>query len=251
VRPTAEAFAATAMSSLEHVIEINRAAVSDAARIVALTVAGGGVIQAFGTGHSQATAMEVAGRAGGFIPSNRIALSDLAVYGDDPVDTLHDVLLERSPGLAVRLLELADADTRDCFIIASNSGINSSIVDMAIEVKKAGHPLIAITSVNSSLATPARHASGTRLLDYADVVLDNGAPPGDAVLDAGNGHRICGVSSITSAVVIQMVIAEAVGLLQDAGLDAPTYVSANVPDGHERNLILEAEYTGRIRRSAL
>ena len=40
-----------------------------------------GVLHAFGTGHSEAFAMEVAGRAGGFIPTHAIALRDLVLFG--------------------------------------------------------------------------------------------------------------------------------------------------------------------------
>ena len=48
----------------------------------------GAVIQAFGTGHSEAFAMEIAGRAGGLIPTNKIALRDLVLHGSLPPDTL-------------------------------------------------------------------------------------------------------------------------------------------------------------------
>ena len=44
-------------------------------------VEAGAVIQAFGTGHSEAFAMEIAGRAGGLIPTNKIALRDVVLRG--------------------------------------------------------------------------------------------------------------------------------------------------------------------------
>jgi uncharacterized phosphosugar-binding protein len=129
--------------------------------------------------------------------------------------------------------------------------VNNSVVDLALLVRDRGHQLIAITSREHSMAVPALHESGKRLLDLATVVMDNGAPLGDALIDGGGGIRVCGVSTLTSSMLIQMTVAEAIGLLAEDGIDPPVYVSANVPGGHERNLVLEGRYGERLRRSAL
>src|SRR5207244_3328026 len=78
-----------------------------AARLFADCVAADGVIHGFGTGHSQATVLEIVGRAGGFVPTNRIGLSDLVLRGGEDRSVLADPLLERSPGLARKLYELS------------------------------------------------------------------------------------------------------------------------------------------------
>ncbi|NUR73765.1 MAG: sugar isomerase domain-containing protein, partial [Hamadaea sp.] len=116
-----------------------------AAGILADCVRKGGVIQAFGCGHSEALAMEIAGRAGGLVPSNRIALRDLVHYGGEPASILADPGLERDHTIARRLYDLAPIGPDDAFVIASNSGVNGSVVELARVVKAAGHPLIAIT----------------------------------------------------------------------------------------------------------
>src|SRR5688572_18887242 len=67
----------------------------------------GGVVHAFGCGHSEAFAMEIAGRAGGLVPTNRIALRDVVLYGDQPRAVLDDPMLERDPAVAHRLYDLA------------------------------------------------------------------------------------------------------------------------------------------------
>ena len=64
---------------------------------MATAIESGAVIQAFGTGHSEAFAMEIAGRAGGLIPTNKIALRDLALHGSLPVQELSGSSLERNP----------------------------------------------------------------------------------------------------------------------------------------------------------
>ena len=58
------------------------------------------------------------------------------------------------------------------------------------------------------------------------------------------------VSSITSALLGQLVMVEVVRQLQDAGEVPPIYLSANVPGGDEHNHTLESRYAGRIRRTA-
>lgn len=245
---SAAGFADAGRQAVERAIEANKDSVAAAGRLFADRVAADGVIHGFGTGHSQATVLEVVGRAGGLIPTNRIGLSDLVLRGGDDRSVLDDPLLERSPGLAKRLYELAAPRPQDLFLIVSNSGVNNSVVDMALHVKEAGHPLVALTSLTHTRAVPALHPSGQRLADLADVVLDNCAPAGDAVLPLPGGGALCGISSLTSVMLVQMVVAEAVGLLTAEGGDAPVYVSANLPGGFERNAKLEEHYTGRIHR---
>ncbi|TDC52257.1 sugar isomerase domain-containing protein [Jiangella ureilytica] len=219
-----------------------------AADIVARSVRDGGVVQAFGTGHSQATAMEIAGRAGGLIPTNRIALSDLVMYGGDDPATILDPRTERDPNLAQRLYDLAPIEANDVFVIASNSGINGSIVGMAEVARKNGHPVIAITSLQHGAQVESRHPSGRKLTDFADVVLDNGGPFGDAVLPLPAGGAVCAVSSITAALLAQLLTAEVVRRLIEAGDTPPVYLSANVPGGDVHNDGLLQRYAGRIRR---
>jgi uncharacterized phosphosugar-binding protein len=247
---SAEASASELLRLLGLVAEASKPSVSEAARLFADCVRADGVIQAFGTGHSQGTALEVAGRAGGLIPTSRIALSDLVQFGGEDPSVLADPMLERRGDVAARLYELAAPQPQDLFVIASSSGVNPSVVEMAHVVKQRGHALVAITSVEHSTRVPTRHESGKRLCDLADVTLDNGAPFGDTLIELPDGTSAGAVSSLTAGLLVQMVTAETVRLLLDAGVTPPVYVSNNVPGGHERNLALEAHYEGRIRRTA-
>lgn len=246
----ATGFAERARALLDAAIAERTGEIAAAARIIADCVAAGGVVQAFGTGHSQAAVLEIAGRAGGLVPTNRISVPDVVIHGGDHPSVLADPLLERRPGLAVRLYDLAQPDPRDSFVIVSNSGVNNSIVEMALHVRERGHRLIAITSLAHTNAVPALHASGRKLADLADVVLDNGGVPGDGLLRLPSGATVCAASTLTTVLLVQMMIAEAMSLLTDAGEDPPVYLSANVPGGHEHNLALDARYAGRLRRIA-
>jgi uncharacterized phosphosugar-binding protein len=224
--------------------------VQQAADLIVASLREGGVVQAFGSGHSEALAMEIAGRAGGLVPTNRIALRDVVIVGGESPDVLSSKHLERDPSIAHRLYDLANVSAADIFVIASNSGVNGSIVELAQIVKQRGHRLIAITSFTQTAGVDSRHPSGTKLVDHADVALDNGAPYGDAVLPLPGGGTVCAVSSITGALVAQLIGAEVVRRLTEAGETPPVYLSANVPGGDEHNSSLEARYAGRIRRTA-
>jgi uncharacterized phosphosugar-binding protein len=241
---------ASAAALLERLNAVAATDVGPAAALLADSVRDNGVIQAFGTGHSQGTALEIAGRAGGLIPSNRIALTDLVQFGGEDPAVLADPMLERRGDVVSRLYELAAPRPQDVFVIASSSGVNSSVVEMAHIVTSAGHKLVAITSLQHSSQVPARHESGKRLSDLADVTLDNGAPFGDTLLPLPDGTSVGGVSSLTAGLLVQMMVAETVKLLLDSDYEPPVYVSNNVPGGHERNIKLEALYEGRIRRTA-
>jgi uncharacterized phosphosugar-binding protein len=224
--------------------------IAAAADLITTALRDDGVVQAFGSGHSEALAMEIAGRAGGLVPTNRIALRDVVIFGGEPPEVLSSGVLERDPAIAGRLYDLAKPAPADVFVIASNSGVNGSIVEFAQLVKQHGHSLIAITSLQHTSGVDSRHPSGTKLVDHADVVLDNGAPYGDSVLDLPGGGKVCAVSSITAALVAQLMVAEVVRRLVEAGETPPVYLSANIPGGDEHNHALEARYDGRIRRTA-
>ncbi len=247
---SAEAYVAALAPLVERVSEQASGPVQRAADLVVASLRSGGVLQAFGSGHSEALAMELAGRAGGLVPTNRISLRDVVIFGGEPPEVLSSGTLERDPDIARRLYDLAGPHVSDVFVIASNSGVNGSIVEMARIVKEQGHPLIAITSVTQTAELESRHPSGTKLADHADVLLDNGAPYGDAVLDLPDGGKVCAVSSITAALLAQLLAAEIIRRLIAAGETPPVYLSANIPGGDEHNSVLEQRYAGRIRRTA-
>jgi uncharacterized phosphosugar-binding protein len=208
----------------------------------------GAVIQAFGTGHSEAFAMEIAGRAGGLIPTTKIALRDLVLRGGYDLETMGGSSMERNPNVAEDLWAVSTVNPGDVFIIASNSGVNGSIVGMALLAKQHGHPVIAVTSLEHTMAVEPKHPSGQRLRDVADVVIDNLAPYGDATLALEGGVPVGSVSSITSAFIAQLLTIGVAERIAATGAVPPLYLSANIPGGDEHNSGLEAKYEGRIRR---
>ncbi|MFK3983961.1 sugar isomerase domain-containing protein [Micromonospora sp. NPDC050397] len=246
---SAENYLALVTETMARVAEGERDNVRRSADLIAAALVDDGVVHAFGTGHSEALAMEIAGRAGGLVPTNRISLRDVVLRGGEPASVLGP-MLERDPEVAHRLYELVPVHPADIFVLASNSGVNGAMVEFATLVKERGHPLIAITSREHSDRVDSRHPSGRKLADLADVVLDNGAPYGDAALPLPDGGAVGAVSSITAALLAQQIVVEVVRRLLDAGRTPPVYLSANIPAGDEHNHALEAHYAGRIRRGA-
>jgi uncharacterized phosphosugar-binding protein len=242
-------YATKALELARQVAETQADPVSRAAALLVAALRAGGVVNAFGSGHSEAIAMEIAGRAGGLVPSNRLTPRDLVLYGGQPPSVLTPEL-ERDPATAHEIYRLAPARPEDLFVLISSSGVNGAVVELATIVKDHGHPLVALTSVRHSTQMTSRHPSGRKLLDLADVVLDNGAPYGDSILELPGGGGYGAISTITSALLAQMVVTEAVAGLLALGETPPVYLSANVAGGDEHNRALESRYAGRIRRGA-
>jgi uncharacterized phosphosugar-binding protein len=226
------------------------APIAAAVQAIADSLEAGGVVQAFGTGHSEAFAMEIAGRAGGLIATNRIPLRNLVMRGGRDISILEGGALEQDPTVVEDLLNLTDLNPADIFIIASNSGVNGSIVGMAIAAKTRGHKVIAVTSLEHTNAVPVKHPSGKRLKDVADIVIDNLAPYGDATLKIDGGIGVAAVSSITAAFIAQLITIGVAETMQARGKTPPVYLSANIPGGGEHNRVLEDVYGDRIRREA-
>jgi uncharacterized phosphosugar-binding protein len=224
--------------------------IDDAVAVIADALEAGGVIQAFGTGHSEAFAMEIAGRAGGLIATNRIPLRTLVLRGGRDLSVLAGADLERDASVADDLLSLYDLHPRDVFIIASNSGVNGSIVGMALAAKTRGHKVIAVTSIEHTNAVTPKHPSGKRLSEVADIVIDNLAPFGDSTLQLDGGISVGAVSSITAAFIAQRITIGVAETMQRRGKTPPLYISANIPGGDEHNRALEDLYGERIRREA-
>jgi uncharacterized phosphosugar-binding protein len=238
-------------SRLEHLAaEAEAGALDGAVDLMVQAIEAGGIVQAFGTGHSEAFAMEIAGRAGGLIPTNKIALRDVVLRGSRDAATLKGSSLERDPAVVEELFGISPVSEQDVFIIASNSGVNGSIVGLALLAKSRGHKVIAVTSLEHTAAVDTKHPSGMRLSEIADIVIDNKAPFGDTTLELSGGGGVGAVSSITAAFIAQLLTIGAAERIRSSGKTPPIYISANIPGGDEHNQALEDLYKNRIRRDA-
>ncbi|TPW73137.1 sugar isomerase domain-containing protein [Schumannella sp. 10F1B-5-1] len=248
---SAHAYLDQVVPRLQKLTELASSGGLDAAvDLLVAAVEKGAVVQSFGTGHSQAFVMELSGRAGGLIPTSGIYLRDVLTVGDRDRSQLTGGELERDPSVVDDLFSVSTIGPDDVFVIASNSGVNGSIVGVALEAKRRGHPVIAVTSLEHTNAVEPKHPSGQRLSEIADVVIDNLAPYGDTTMEIEGGIGVGAVSSITAALVAQLLTIAVAERIAATGTTPPVYISANIPGGDEHNRALEDRYRGRIRRSA-
>jgi uncharacterized phosphosugar-binding protein len=148
-----------------------------AARLIAEAILHDGVLHVFGTGHSNIIAEEVFGRANTLAPINQVW-----IYLAGTVNTVRSFFMERVEGIGELIFEHIRTKPQDVVLVISNSGRNAVPIDFARSAKEHGNKVIVETSVAFSLSQPSRHSSGKRLLDYADVVLDNKTPFADIVV---------------------------------------------------------------------
>ena len=211
-----------------------------AAQWCAETVAGGGLVHVFGAGHSHMAAEEAFNRAGGLVPVNAVLVEWLMVHQGGRRASL----LERQPGLGELIVGTEPVEAGDVFFVVSNSGRNPVPVEVAEAAKVRGAKVIAITSRQHSEGVTARGGRGIKLADVADLVLDNHAPLGDAVVAIEDGLRVGGVSSVMTLVIIQTIVVATVTLLVERGIEPPVFKSANVDGADEWN----AEQLKRLGR---
>lgn len=192
-----------------------------AAEICARSIAAKGLVFLFGNGHSRMMCEEMTPRQGcfaGFFALVELALSNHAnIVGANGLRApLH---LEKVEGYAEEILKGFHFGRDDAFIVISTSGIRPVIVEMAMGARRRGLPVIAILSRRHCEQSPAAHSSGKKLVDVADVVIDNQCPPGDCVLELdGLEWRTGPVSTVTGAMIINMLRCETAELLLARGV---------------------------------
>jgi uncharacterized phosphosugar-binding protein len=197
-----------------------------------------GRVYVFGTGHSHMLAEEVHYRAGGLAITVPILAGPIMLHEGAVAGTVY----ERTEGIVRPILERYGIGPNDVLFVSSNSGINAAPLEAARYGRECGARVIAITSVDYS-TTAAK--GGTRLADLADIVLDNGAPPGDAVLSIpGSELKVGPVSTAIGVAIINAIFAGVAARLSTDG-DAPIYLSANMPGAKEVNAKLVARFRPR------
>jgi len=219
--------------------------VRHAGHIVADSLARGGVIHTFGTGHSHIISEEVFFRAGGIAAVNPI-LDERLIFLKGALESTR---AEREEGFAQKLIAREDIRDTDAAIIISNSGRNAVPVEMALEMKKRGARVIAITSLGPSRATTARWSGGKKLYEVADLAIDNCVPPGDALVQLdGLASKTAASSTVAGAAIVHSIVIAALEELVAAGKPTPVLQSANVA-GSKGDVLKAAlePYRGRIR----
>jgi uncharacterized phosphosugar-binding protein len=135
----------------------------------------------------------------------------------------------------------------DVLILVSVSGRNAVPVELAQLARERGIKVIGMTSRVYSSSVTSRHPSGRKMHDFADIILDNKAPKGDAVLESKDiPQRFNPVSGVTSTAILQALIAAAIEELLRRGIVPPVFLAGNVDGSKEYNARLIEQYRDRI-----
>jgi len=207
---------AAAAQAIEGIKRAQLDAIVAASRICAEKIGRGGLVFLFGSGHSRMMVDEMTPRQGcfvGFYPLVELAVANYsAIVGPNGLPSA--LYLEKCEGYAEQILQGFQFGSDDAFIIISTSGIRPLVVEMALGAKSRGLAVIAIVSRTHCEAARPAHSSGKKLIDVADVVIDNGAPVGDCAVELPGLDWLTGpLSTVTGALIINMIRCETARML--------------------------------------
>lgn len=227
--------------------------INHAADWFAKTILAGRMVHLFGSGHSRIMVEEMWPRYGSFPGFNPIVELSLTFHNSvvGANGQRQAMFLENTPGLAKRILRNYDLSPTDTALVASSSGCNVVPIEIAQGFQQRGVKVVALISQQHSEPSDSRHESGKKLHDFADIVLDTGAPLGDAMTAIdGMDTPVSPGSTVGGCMLVNALKAEVADRLVKAG-QPPTVLSAGAIVGSERATeLFEAAYDEHARRLA-
>jgi uncharacterized phosphosugar-binding protein len=239
--------------AISDVVERQLPEIQQAADWFAETILAGRMVHVFGSGHSRILVEEMWPRYGsfpGFNPIVELSLTfhNLVVGANGQRQAM---FLENVSGLAERILRNFDLSEKDSALVISSSGCNVVPVEIAEQFQKRGVRVVAVISKAHSEASSSRHPGGKKLQDFASLVLDTGAPVGDAMVKVpGLDTPVAPGSTVGGCLLVNMIKAEVAARLT-AGGQPPRVLTAGVLVGAERATeLFESAYDEHARRLA-
>src|SRR5439155_7270314 len=226
-------------------VEHQQPAIQQAADRFAETILAGRMVHLFGCGHSRILVEEMWPRYGSFPGFNPIVELSLSFHNPvvGPNGQRQAMFLENVPGLAERILRNFDLSEKDSALVISSSGCNVVPIEMAELFRKRSVKVVALISRKHSEASKSKHPSGKKLHDFADLVLDTGAPAGDAMVRIpGLETPVAPGSTVGGCLLVNAIKAEVAAKLTQAG-QPPRVLTAPALIGAEKSTALfEAAY---------
>lgn len=204
--------------------------IEKASAVMADTIASGGLVHMFGSGHSVLPVQDMFPRYGafpGFRPLMDMRLMWTNVIGSGGAKGL--LWLERREGYARVLFENEPIRQGDVMLVFSHGGLNAVGIEVLTEAKQRGLTTVAVTSMDNYAKRDATHSSGKKLADVADIVIDNCTPAEDALVSIEGWKAPVAAGSTVAFITIAMsIIAQVAANLAAKGLNPPVFVSPNV-----------------------
>jgi uncharacterized phosphosugar-binding protein len=200
-----------------------------AAQMCADVLEQGGVLHIFDSGHM--VSQELVNRAGGLAALSALSFN-LNVVNPVKSRLAGPPAAGLSFGYIEHIFETGQLQRGDLLFVGSVSGKTANVVELALQARAHGLTVIALTSLAYSSQLVSEHPSGLHLYEAADLVLDNGAPYGDALLAVdGLDYPVCPASGLGAATVMWAVVAGIVEEMLARGLKPTIFPSVNRPDG--------------------
>ncbi|MCA9103880.1 MAG: SIS domain-containing protein [Planctomycetales bacterium] len=237
---------------LERVAE-QREAIETAAKWFADSILADRVVHLFGAGHSRIMVEEMWPRYGSFPGFNPIV--ELSMTFHHPVVGCNGqrqaMFIEHCPGLAERILRNFVITDQDSALLVSSSGGSRVAIEMAEQFRARGVRVVAMVSTRHAATSPSRMPDGKRLMDHADLVLDTGAPEGDAGVSIdGLEAPVAPGSTIGGCLLVNAIKAEVAARLTAAGKPPLVLAASNVVGSERATEMFEAAYDEHARRVA-
>lgn len=227
--------------------------IQKAAAWFAETILAGRMVHVFGSGHSRIMVEEMWPRYGSFPGFNPIVELSLTfhnlVVGSN--GQRQAMFLENVSGLAERILRNFDLSTLDTALIISSSGCNVVPIEMAENFQANGIKVVSLITKDHSDKSTSKRKDGKKLGDFSDLVLDTGAPIGDAMVKIPNlDTPVSPGSTVGGAILINSIKAEVARLLTEGG-QPPKVLSSAAIVGPERAVqLFESAYDEHAHRLA-
>jgi uncharacterized phosphosugar-binding protein len=208
----------------------------EAAQIFSNSIIAGRMVHLFGSGHSRIMVEEMWPRYGsfpGFNPIVELSLSfhNLVVGANGQRQAM---FLENVSGLAQQILRNFDVSDIDSALIISSSGCNIVPIEMAELFQQKKIKTVGIISKKHSEVSTSNRSDGLKLQDFCDIILDSGAPVGDAMIKIENLETpVAPGSTIGSCMIINCIKAELANILTQKG-HPPKVLTAGAVVGAER-----------------
>lgn len=227
--------------------------IQEVADAFAASILQGRMVHLFASGHSRILVEEMWPRYGsfpGFNPIVELSLTfhNLVVGANGQRQAM---FLENVSGLAERILRNFDLSRQDTALVVSSSGCSVAPIEMAELFQKKGIKVAALISASHAEASRSNRADGRKLSDFADWVLDTGAPVGDAMVSIpGLEAPVAPGSTVGGCLIVNALKAEIALRLTQAG-QPPLVLAAGAVVGRERAAeMFEAAYDNHGRRMA-
>lgn len=239
-------YMAAAHRILDHLAGSQGAAIEAAATLIVEALSGGGGVYCHEIGHS--IQMDFINRAGGLCAVHPFTFSWSVNCPVPEVRRKSQSGADADADLAVVRQAVAQSALRagDVMLVGSVSGRNRRPVELALACRERGVKVIAFTALDYTRRVTSLHPSGWRLFEAADVVIDNGAPYGDAGVEVpGYEVKLIPLSGLGMLAAGWLIWEQVMTRMAAAQTPASILISQNRDDGPAFNAASRARYQER------